>query len=129
MRKEARHTQRRDQASGVPLDILEHQFPSPMARGLCFSYSIRHCQKGTFFPLWAERLNVICSAQGCYGTIFGLRDFFFALIQLKVAIKVSNCLPCFSSSVYQLLSRWLKTTSSNCFSFWGVIKPPPLMCY
>ena len=24
MRKEARHTQRRDQASGVPLDILEH---------------------------------------------------------------------------------------------------------
>ena len=27
MRKEARHTQRRDQASGVPLDILEHLPP------------------------------------------------------------------------------------------------------
>ena len=29
MRKEARHTQRRDQASGVPLEILEHLPPSP----------------------------------------------------------------------------------------------------
>ena len=27
MRKEARHTQRRDQASGVPLEILEHLPP------------------------------------------------------------------------------------------------------
>ena len=27
MRKEARHTQRRDRASGVPLDILEHLRP------------------------------------------------------------------------------------------------------
>ena len=27
MRKEARHTQRRDRASGVPLDILEHLSP------------------------------------------------------------------------------------------------------
>ena len=27
MRKEARHTQRRDRASGVPLDILEHLPP------------------------------------------------------------------------------------------------------
>ena len=27
MRKEARHTQRRDGASGVPLDILEHLPP------------------------------------------------------------------------------------------------------
>ena len=29
MRKEARHTQRRDRASGVPLEILEHLPPSP----------------------------------------------------------------------------------------------------
>ena len=29
MRKEARHTQRRDQASGVPLEILEHPPPKP----------------------------------------------------------------------------------------------------
>ena len=29
MRKEARHTQRRDQASGVPLEILEHLPPKP----------------------------------------------------------------------------------------------------
>ena len=29
MRKEARHTQRRDWASGVPLDILEHLPPKP----------------------------------------------------------------------------------------------------
>ena len=29
MRKEARHTQRRDQASGIPLEILEHLPPKP----------------------------------------------------------------------------------------------------
>ena len=29
MRKEARHTQRRDRASGVPLEILEHLPPKP----------------------------------------------------------------------------------------------------
>ena len=29
MRKEVRHTQRRDRASGVPLEILEHLPPKP----------------------------------------------------------------------------------------------------
>ena len=29
MRKEARHTQRRDRASGVPLEVLEHLPPKP----------------------------------------------------------------------------------------------------
>ena len=29
MRKEARHSQRRDRASGVPLEILEHLPPKP----------------------------------------------------------------------------------------------------
>ena len=29
MRKEAPHTQRRDRASGVPLEILEHLHPKP----------------------------------------------------------------------------------------------------
>ena len=29
MRKEARHTERRDRASGVPLEILEHLPPKP----------------------------------------------------------------------------------------------------
>ena len=29
MRKEARYTQRRDRASGVPLEILEHLPPKP----------------------------------------------------------------------------------------------------
>ena len=29
MRKEAQHTQRRDRASGVPLEILEHLPPKP----------------------------------------------------------------------------------------------------
>ena len=29
MRKEARHTQRRDRASGVPLEILEYLPPKP----------------------------------------------------------------------------------------------------
>ena len=31
MRKEARHTQRRDRASGVPLEILEHLPPNQSA--------------------------------------------------------------------------------------------------
>ena len=37
MRKEARHTQRRDRASGVPLDILEHLPPKP---AFIWSYSL-----------------------------------------------------------------------------------------
>ena len=39
MRKEARHTQRRDWASGVPLEILEHLPPKPESAyftALCF---------------------------------------------------------------------------------------------
>ena len=35
MRKEARHTQRQDQASGVPLEILEHLPPKP--ESACFT--------------------------------------------------------------------------------------------
>ena len=34
VRKEARHTQRRDRASGVPLEILEHLPPKP--ESACF---------------------------------------------------------------------------------------------
>ena len=34
MRKEAWHTQRRDRASGVPLEILEHLYPKP--ESACF---------------------------------------------------------------------------------------------
>ena len=41
MRKEARHTQRRDQASGVPLDILEHLPPkSRVCLLYCFVLSL-----------------------------------------------------------------------------------------
>ena len=35
MRKEARHTQRWDRASGVPLEILEHLLPKP--ESACFT--------------------------------------------------------------------------------------------
>ena len=34
MKKEARHTQRRDRASGIPLEILEHLPPKP--ESACF---------------------------------------------------------------------------------------------
>ena len=39
MRKEARHTQKRDRASGVPLEILEHLPPKTrvcLLSALCF---------------------------------------------------------------------------------------------
>ena len=36
MRKEARHTQRRDRASGVPLEIIEHLPPKPVFLLYCF---------------------------------------------------------------------------------------------
>ena len=39
MRKEAQHTQRRDRASGVPLEILEHLPPKTrvcLLSALCF---------------------------------------------------------------------------------------------
>ena len=42
MRKEARHMQRRDQASGVPLEILEHLPPKPEAAYFTISCSHLH---------------------------------------------------------------------------------------
>ena len=45
MRKEAWHTQRRDQVSGVPLDILEHLPPKPESAyltALCFHLHFWH---------------------------------------------------------------------------------------
>ena len=39
MRKEARHTQRRDQALGVPLEILEHLPPNQSLPTFCFVLS------------------------------------------------------------------------------------------
>ena len=39
MRKEARHTQRRDRASGVPLEILEHLPPNQSLPTFCFVLS------------------------------------------------------------------------------------------
>ena len=39
MRKEARHTKRRDRASGVPLEILEHLPPKPELPTFCFVLS------------------------------------------------------------------------------------------
>ena len=46
MRKETRHTQRQDQASGVPLDILEHLPPKPESAyftALCFHLWLYRC--------------------------------------------------------------------------------------
>ena len=39
MRKEARHTLRRDRASGVPLEILEHLPPNQSLPTFCFVLS------------------------------------------------------------------------------------------
>ena len=39
MRKEARHTQRRDRASGVPLEILEHLPQNQSLPTFCFVLS------------------------------------------------------------------------------------------
>jgi len=39
MRKEARHAQRRDRASGVPLEILEHLPPNQSLPTFCFVLS------------------------------------------------------------------------------------------
>ena len=39
MRKEAQHTQRWDQASGVPLEILEHLPPNKSLPTFCFVLS------------------------------------------------------------------------------------------
>ena len=43
MRKEAQHTQRRDRASGVPLEILEHLPPKPeSAYFLLCAWAVSH---------------------------------------------------------------------------------------
>ena len=55
MRKEARHTQRRDRASGVPLEILEHLHPKPESAYflLCaFTYTSDFTGSCPPLPLW-----------------------------------------------------------------------------
>ena len=52
MRKEARHTQRRDRASGVPLEILEHLPPKPeSAYFLLCAFTYTSDFTGGCFPL------------------------------------------------------------------------------
>ena len=57
MRKEARHTQRRDRASGVPLEILEHLPPKPESAYflLCaFTYTSDFMEGCPPLPLWKK---------------------------------------------------------------------------
>ena len=61
MRKEARHTQRRDQASGVPLKILEHLPPKPESAYflLCaFTYISDFTGGGPPLPLSEKRVSL-----------------------------------------------------------------------
>ena len=52
MRKEARHTQRRDRASGVPLEIFEHLPPKPeSAYFLLCSFTYTSDFMGSYPPL------------------------------------------------------------------------------
>ena len=59
MRKEARHTQRRDRASGVPLEILKHLPPKPVSAYflLCaFTYTSDFMGAVPHYSLWKKEL-------------------------------------------------------------------------
>jgi len=61
MRKEARHTQRQDGASGVPLEILEHLPPKPESAYflLCaFTYTSDFTGGCTPLPLSEKRVSL-----------------------------------------------------------------------
>ena len=57
MRKEAQHTQRRDRASGVPLEILEHLHPKPES-AYCLLFAFTYTSDFTGgcppLPLWKK---------------------------------------------------------------------------
>ena len=61
MRKEARHTQRRDRASGVPLEILEHLPAKPESAYflLCaLTYTSDFTEGCSPLPLSEKRVNL-----------------------------------------------------------------------
>ena len=61
MRKEARHTQRRDRASGVPLEILEHLPPKPESAYFlfcAFTYTSDFTGGCPPLPLSEKRVNL-----------------------------------------------------------------------
>ena len=61
IRKEARHTQRRDRASGVPLEILEHLPPKPESAYflLCaLTYTSDFTGVCPPLPLYEKRINL-----------------------------------------------------------------------
>ena len=59
MRKEARHMQRHDQASGVPLEILEHLPPKPeSAYFLLCAFTYTSDFTGPPLPLSEKRVNL-----------------------------------------------------------------------
>ena len=60
-RKEARHTQRRDRASGVPLEILEHLPPKPESAYFLFcvlTYTSDFTGSCPPLPLSEKRVNL-----------------------------------------------------------------------
>ena len=61
MRKEAWHTQRRDQASEVPLDFLKHLTPKPESAcrtALCFSLTFLTLTGAIPDHLSLEKINL-----------------------------------------------------------------------
>ena len=61
MRKEAWHTQRRDQASGVPLEILEHLPPKPESAYFllfAFTYTSDFMGRCPLLPLSEKRVSL-----------------------------------------------------------------------
>ena len=71
MRKEARHTQRRDRASGVPLEILEHLPPKPESAYflLCaFTYTSDFTGGCPPLPLSEKRVNLQLHVLNCLNT-------------------------------------------------------------
>ena len=92
MRKEARHTQRQDRASGVPLEILKHLPPKPES-----AYFTALC---SHLHLWLYE-GLSCAGQECFSS------------QPWEAWDVLNCL---NTDSFEQLKDWLEIVLVKGFS-------------
>ena len=118
MRKEAQHTQRRDQASGVPLEILEHLPPKAAIQVFCplinwvvcllllsFRSSLYSVDIGHFSEMWFTA--VLSHSIGCLFSLLIVSDAQKCLILMKPSLSTfSFCCPFFWCHIQAITAKF-----------------------
>ena len=137
MRKEARHTQRRNQASGVPLEILEHLPPKPESTYFTALCSHLHIWLyGGLSPttsLW-KKVNLqlqlikflgvtrVFQPTNSFGSPLAcLKRFFWphVIVHSLPTVEAWDVLKCLNTDSFEQLKDWLEIVLVKGFSLVG----------